>query len=159
MPEQIKNDILIDVSSIENIQNKFSDSIKNIINKDNLSLNVRQKENNSNKAEFSKTTLSLGRTRTGKYNFRKRNNTNLDSSDSFNTTSNYLSQSEFDLFNKSNNYRTITNANNDEKEIIKLYRVKIKEKKIFPKINLNKKEIPSNEDDNKNNQILINIQK
>ena len=127
--EQIKNDILIDVSSIENIQNKFSDSIKNIINKDNLSLNVRQKENNSNKAEFSKTTLSLGRTRTGKYNFRKRNNTNLDSSDSFNTTSNYLSQSEFDLFNKSYNYRTITNANNDEKEIIKLYRVKIKEKK------------------------------
>ena len=127
--EQIKNDILFDVTSIENIQNKFSDSIKNIINKDNLSLNVRQKENNNNKAEFSKTTLSLGRTRTGKYNFRKRNNTNLDSSDSFNTTSNYLSQSEFDLFNKSYNYRTITNANNDEKEIIKLYRVKIKEKK------------------------------
>ena len=126
--EQIKNDILFDVSSIENIQNKFIDSINNIINKDNN--NAKHKDNNNNKSEFSKTTLSLGRTRTGKYNFRKRNNTNLDNSDSFNTTnSNFLSQSEYDLFNKSYNYKTITNNNNDEKEIIKLYRVKIKEKK------------------------------
>ena len=31
--EQLKNDVLFDVTSIENIQNKFTDSIKNIINK------------------------------------------------------------------------------------------------------------------------------
>ena len=129
--EQIKNDILFDVTSIENIQNKFSDSIKNIINKDKI---TQSKENNS-KAELSKTTLSLSRNRTGKYNFKKRVN-NLDSSENSFNANNYLSQSENDLFNKSynsrwdnNNYRTISHNNNDEKEIIKLYRVKIKEKK------------------------------
>ena len=130
--EQIKNDILFDVTSIENIQNKFSDSIKNIINKDKI---TQTKENNS-KAELSNTTLSLSRTRTGKYNFKKRIN-NLDISDNSFNVNNNLSQSENDLFNKSynsrwdkNNYRTIShNTNNDDKEIIKLYRVKIKEKK------------------------------
>ena len=123
--EQIKNDILFDVTSIENIQNKFSDSIKNIIN-------IKQKEK-KNKNDLAKTSYNLGRTRTGKYNFKKRNNNILENNSNYFSINNNLSQSENDLYNKtfSNNFNTISNynINNDENEIIKLYRIKIKEKK------------------------------
>ena len=123
--EQIKNDILFDVTSIENIQNKFSDSIKNIIN-------IKQKEK-KNKNDLAKTSYNLGRTRTGKYNFKKRNNNILENNNNYFSINNNLSQSENDLYNKtfSNNFNTISNynINNDENEIIKLYRIKIKEKK------------------------------
>ena len=49
--EQLKNDVLFDVTSIENIQNKFTDSIKNIINKnliDKLNENNNIKNENKN---------------------------------------------------------------------------------------------------------------
>ena len=42
--EQLKNDVLFDVTSIENIQNKFTDSIKNIMN-----INTNQNNNNKQK--------------------------------------------------------------------------------------------------------------
>ena len=127
--EQIKNDILFDVTSIENLQNKFSDSIKNIIN-------IKQKEK-KNKNDLAKTSYNLDRTRTGKYNLKRRNNSILENNNNYLSINNCLSQSENDLYNKTfnskydyNNFNTISNNNiNDENEIIKLYRIKIKEKK------------------------------
>ena len=126
--EQIKNDILFDVTSIENIQNKFSDTIKNIVNKETL----KQKEKNNN-TDLSKTIYNLGRNNTGKHNFKRRNN-NTDNNNLLNLN-NYLSQSEND-FNKTynsrwdtNNFSTLSYNNNDDNEIIKLYRIKIKEKR------------------------------
>ena len=126
--EQIKNDILFDVTSIENIQNKFSDTIKNIVNKETL----KQKEKNNN-TDLSKTVYNLGRNNTGKHNFKRRNN-NTDNNNLLNLN-NYLSQSEND-FNKTynsrwdtNNFSTLSYNNNDDNEIIKLYRIKIKEKR------------------------------
>ena len=131
--EQIKNDILFDVTSVENIQNKFSDTIKNIINKDYL----KQKETIT-KNDFNKTTYNFGRRVTGKNNFRKKNNNNnnnFDNSLNLLNINSYLSQSENDIYNKTfsngfdiSNYNN-NNNNNDEIEIIKLYRKKIKEKK------------------------------
>ena len=118
--EQIKNDILFDVTSIENLQNKFSDSIKNIINK-------KQKDKN-NKNDLTKTLHNLNRTRTGNYNFKKRS-TNYDTNNNLLNINKILSQSGNDLFNKTiTNFKNINN-NNEENEIIKLYRIKIKEKK------------------------------
>ena len=133
--EQIKNDILFDVTSVENIQNKFSDTIKNIINKDYL----KQKETIT-KNDFNKTTYNFGRRVTGKNNFRKKNNNNnnnFDNSLNLLNINSYLSQSENDIYNKtfsngfdiSNYNNNYNNSNNDEIEIIKLYRKKIKEKK------------------------------
>ena len=126
--EQIKNDILFDVTSIENIQNKFSDTIKNIVNKETL----KQKEKNNN-TDLSKTVYNLGRNNTGKHTFKRRNN-NTDNNNLLNLN-NYLSQSEND-FNKTynsrwdtNNFSTLSYNNNDDNEIIKLYRIKIKEKR------------------------------
>ena len=128
--EQIKNDILFDVTSIENIQNKFSDTMKNIINKEEL----KQREKNNNN-DLSKTMYNLGRTNTGKNIFKRKSN-NSDISNNLLNLNNYLSQSENDFYNKSynsrwdsNNFNTLSYNNNDENEIIKLYRVKIKEKK------------------------------
>ena len=120
--EQIKNDILFDVTSIENIQNKFSDSIKNIIN-------IKQNDK-INKNDLAKTLHNLSRTRTGKYNFKKRN-TNFDTSNNNELNiNNILSQSQNDFYNKTfTNFKNINNNSNEENEIIKLYRVKIKEKK------------------------------
>ena len=120
--EQIKNDILFDVTSIENIQNKFSDSIKNIIN-------IKQNDK-INKNDLCKTLHNLSRSRTGKYNFKKRN-TNFDTSNNKELNiNNILSQSENDFYNKTfTNFKNIINNSNEENEIIKLYRVKIKEKK------------------------------
>ena len=117
--EQIKNDILFDITSVENLQNKFSDTIKNIINKD----NIKQKEKN-NKVKIKKTNYSLSRNKTAKNSFIKKNHfeNNLDN----------LSNSGKDLFHKTFNDRLYTNnnySNNSENECIKLYRVKIKEKK------------------------------
>ena len=125
--EQIKNDILFDVTSVENIQNKFSDSIKNIINKEHL----KSKEN-IYKKDFNKTMNSLGRTRTSKRNLNKRINNLENNTTNLYNLNNLLSQSENDIYNKTfSNQFDISNSysNNDEKEIIKLYRVKIKEKK------------------------------
>ena len=120
--EQIKNDILFAVTSIENIQNKFSDSIKNIIN-------IKQNDK-INKNDLCKTLHNLSRSRTGKYNFKKRN-TNFDTSNNKELNiNNILSQSENDFYNKTfTNFKNIINNSNEENEIIKLYRVKIKEKK------------------------------
>ena len=59
--EQLKNDVLFDVTSIENIQNKFTDSIKNIMN-----INTNQNNNNKQKG--------LNRTKTGYFTFHKNNN-------------------------------------------------------------------------------------
>ena len=123
--EQIKNDILFDVTSIENLQNKFTDSVKNIINKEHL----KQNEKSSN-LELKKATNSLGRIKSGKHGIKKRNN-NLANSTSPLSLNNYLTQSENDIFNKTYNSRFETSLynNNDENERIKLYRIKIKDKK------------------------------
>ena len=123
--EQIKNDILFDVTSIENLQNKFTDSVKNIINKEHLKQNEK-----CSKLELKKTTNSLGRIKSGNYGIKKRNN-NLTNSTSPLSLNNYLTQSENDIFNKTYNSRLETSLynNNDENERIKLYRKKIKDKK------------------------------
>ena len=118
--EQIKNDILFDVTSLENIQNKFSDSIKNIIN-------IKQNEKKT-KNDFSKTTHSLSRIHINKYNNKKRNN-NLDNDYNSLYLNQYLTTSENDFYNKTINTTSFLNNYNDDKEIIKLYRIKIKEKK------------------------------
>ena len=123
--EQIKNDILFDVTSIENLQNKFTDSVKNIINKEHLKQNEK-----SSKLELKKVTNSLGRIKSGKHGIKKRNN-NLANSTSPLSLNNFLTQSENDIFNKTYNSRFETSLynNNDENERIKLYRIKIKDKK------------------------------
>ena len=123
--EQIKNDILFDVTSIENLQNKFTDSVKNIINKEHLKQNEK-----SSKLELKKATNSLGRIKSGKHGIKKRNN-NLANSTSPLSLNNFLTQSENDIFNKTYNSRFETSLynNNDENERIKLYRIKIKDKK------------------------------
>ena len=123
--EQIKNDILFDVTSIENLQNKFTDSVKNIINKEHLKQNEK-----SSKLELKKVTNSLGRIKSGKHGIKKRNN-NLANSNSPLSLNNFLTQSENDIFNKTYNSRFETSLynNNDENERIKLYRIKIKDKK------------------------------
>ena len=122
--EQIKNDILFDVTSVENLQNKFIDNLKNIINKEHL--NQKEKINLN---ESKQTNYSLGRNRAGKHCNKKKNN--LENSSLLNLN-NYLSPNENDIYNKTFNSRCDTNiyyTNNDENECIKLYRVKIKEKK------------------------------
>ena len=122
--EQIKNDILFDVTSIENLQNKFTDSVKNIINKEHLKQNEK-----SSKLELKKATNSLGRIKSGKHGIKKRNN-NLANSTSPLSLNNFLTQSENDIFNKTySRFETSLYNNNDENERIKLYRIKIKDKK------------------------------
>ena len=138
--EQLKNDILFDVTSIENIQNKFIDSIKNIINKTN---NEKYIDNNNsikneiiNNKSNNNIRHSLGRTKTGYFTFNKNNNKNLsiDFNNYVNTNSDNnlyskLGKNKYDI----NNFNTYGNVNinnsREENECVKLYRIKIKEKK------------------------------
>ena len=134
--EQLKNDVLFDVTSIENIQNKFTDSIKNIINKinnDKLNDNDIKNENNLNNNKSNNNIRhSLGRTKTGYFTFNKNNNKNLNidfsCTNSDNNLYSKLNKNRFDVSNF-NTYGNIYNNNKDENECVKLYRVKIKEKK------------------------------
>ena len=127
--EQLKNDILFDVTSIENIQNKFIDSIKNIINKTN---NEKYNDNNNNiKNEIinnksnNNIRHSLGRTKTGYFTFNKNNNKNLSidfnnytNTNSDNNLYSKLGKNKYDI----NNFNTYGNINNsrDENECVKL---------------------------------------
>ena len=138
--EQLKNDVLFDVTSIENIENKFTDSIKNIINK----INIEQSNNNNIGNEIYKinkknnnnnTRHSLGRTKTA-FTFNKNNNSNsnskiLNNDYSYNKNDNSLysklSKNKYEISNF-NTYGNINN-NKEESEVMKVYRMKIKEKK------------------------------
>jgi len=137
--EQLKNDVLFDVTSIENIQNKFTDSIKGIMNKIN---NDKINDNNNIKDESTKnisknnfnsnSRYSLGRTKTGYFTSYKKNNknNNIDYSitNSDNNLYSKLTRNKFEISNFST-YGNINNYNKDENECVKLYRIKIKEKK------------------------------
>ena len=130
--EQLKNDVLFDVTSIENIQNKFTDSIKNIINK----------TGNENEKNIKH---SLNRTKTGFFTFHKNNNKSLNFDLNYN-------KSEINLHNKINknkidvsNFNTYGNNvhaimgkdmhknhhinNKEENDCVKVYINKLKEKK------------------------------
>ena len=138
--EQLKNDVLFDVTSIENIENKFTDSIKNIINK----INIEQSNNNNIRNEYNKinkknnnnnTRHSLGRTKTA-FTFNKSNNSNsnskiLNNDYSYNKNDNSLysklSKNKYEI-SSFNTYGNINN-NKEESEVMKVYRMKIKEKK------------------------------
>ena len=136
--EQLKNDVLFDVTSIENIQNKFTDSIKNITKKisnektnDN---NLRNEINKiSNKNNNTHIRHNLGRTKTGYFTFNRNNNHNKNLNTDFTYTNsdnnlyNKLSKNRFDISNF-NTYGNINN-NKDENEYVKVYRTKLKEKK------------------------------
>ena len=128
--EQLKNDVLFDVTSIENIQNKFTDSIKNIINK-NLIDKLNENNNIKNENKNNNFRHSLGRTKTGYFAFHKNNkNLNLDYNltNSDNNLYTKLSKNKFN-----NNMNTISvsdfNNNKDENECVKVYKIKLKEKK------------------------------
>ena len=128
--EQLKNDVLFDVTSIENIQNKFTDSIKNIINKnlgDKLNENINIKNDNKN----NNFRHSLGRTKTGYFAFHK-NNKNLNLDFNFtNSDNNLYSKLSKNKFNNNMNTISISDFNNgqDENECVKVYKIKLKEKK------------------------------
>ena len=130
--EQLKNDILFDVTSIENIQNKFTDSIKNIINKinnDKISDNTITKNDNKNSNKNNNIRHSLGRTKTA-FTFNKNNNKNLNLDNNYtnsdNSLYNKLSKNKYDI----SNFSTYGNINNkEENECVKVYRIKLKEKK------------------------------
>ena len=130
--EQLKNDILFDVTSIENIQNKFTDSIKNIINKinnDKISDNTISKNDNKNSNKNNNIRHSLGRTKTA-FTFNKNNNKNLNLDNNYtnsdNSLYNKLSKNKYDI----SNFSTYGNINNkEENECVKVYRIKLKEKK------------------------------
>ena len=136
--EQLKNDVLFDVTSIENIQNKFTDSIKGIMNKinnDKLNDNNIKDESTKNvsKNNFNNNSRhSLGRTKTGYFTSYKKNNknNNIDFSitNSDNNLYSKLTRNKFEISNFST-YGNINNYNKDENECVKLYRIKIKEKK------------------------------
>ena len=128
--EQLKNDVLFDVTSIENIQNKFTDSIKNIINKNlgdklNENINIKTENKNNNFRH------SLGRTKTGYFAFHK-NNKNLNFDFNFtNSDNNLYSKLSKNKFNNNMNTISISDFNNnkDENECVKVYKIKLKEKK------------------------------
>ena len=130
--EQLKNDILFDVTSIENIQNKFTDSIKNIINKinnDKISDNTISKNDNKNSNKNNNIRHSLGRTKTA-FTFNKNNNKNLNLDNNYTNSDNILynklSKNKYDI----SNFSTYGNINNkEENECVKVYRIKLKEKK------------------------------
>ena len=140
--EQLKNDVLFDVTSIENIQNKFIDSIKNIFGKINVDKSDENKDirKNNNNARH-----SLGRTKTG-FTFHKNNNKSFNFDFNFNNSENNL----YNKLSKNkildiNNYTTYGNMNtisgsdiskfnynnnkDENNECIKVYRIKLKEKK------------------------------
>ena len=128
--EQLKNDVLFDVTSIENIQNKFTDSIKNIINK-NLIDKLNENNNIKNENKNNNFRHSLGRTKTGYFAFHKNNkNLNLDYNLT-NSDNNLYAKLSKNKFN--NNMNTISvsdfNNNKDENECVKVYKIKLKEKK------------------------------
>ena len=122
--EQLKNDVLFDVTSIENIQNKFTDSIKNI-------MNVNTNQNNNNKQK------GLNRTKTGYFTFHKNNNKSLNIDLNYIKNDFKLNKNKFDISNL-NNMHTITGKelyknnhiiNKEENDLVKVYIIKLKEKK------------------------------
>ena len=122
--EQLKNDVLFDVTSIENIQNKFTDSIKNI-------MNVNTNQNNNNKQK------GLNRTKTGYFTFHKNNNKSLNIDLNYIKNDFKLNKNKFDISNF-NNMHTITGKelyknnhiiNKEENDLVKVYIIKLKEKK------------------------------
>ena len=122
--EQLKNDVLFDVTSIENIQNKFTDSIKNIMN-----INTNQNNNNKQKG--------LNRTKTGYFTFHKNNNKSLNIDLNYIKNDFKLNKNKFDISNL-NNMHTITGKelyknnhiiNKEENDLVKVYIIKLKEKK------------------------------
>ena len=130
--EQLKNDVLFDVTSIENIQNKFTDSIKNIINK----------TGNENEKNIKH---SLNRTKTGFFTFHKNNNKSLNFDLNYNKTEinlhNKINKNKIDVSNFNtygNNVHTIMGKdmhknhhinNKEENDCVKVYINKLKEKK------------------------------
>ena len=108
--EQIKNDILFDVTSVENIENKFTDTIKTIINKNNKNAKLRGRFKKIEKTDINRKFHQKSNS------YFKTNNMSLDKSNR-----SYLGYSVNNIYKLNNN--------NDEKECIKLYRIKIKEKK------------------------------
>ena len=130
--EQLKNDVLFDVTSIENIQNKFTDSIKNIINK----------TGNENEKNIKH---SLNRTKTGFFTFHKNNNKSLNFDLNYNKSEinlhNKVNKNKFDVSNFNtygNNVHTIMGKdmhknhhinNKEENDCVKVYINKLKEKK------------------------------
>ena len=130
--EQLKNDVLFDVTSIENIQNKFTDSIKNIINK----------TGNENEKNIKH---SLNRTKTGFFTFHKNNNKSLNPELNYNKSEinlhNKINKNKIDVSNFNtygNNVHTIMVKdvhknhhinNKDENDCVKVYINKLKEKK------------------------------
>ena len=122
--EQLKNDVLFDVTSIENIQNKFTDSIKNI-------MNVNTNQNNNNKQK------GLNRTKTGYFAFHKNNNKSLNIDLNYIKNDFKLNKNKLDISNF-NNMHTITGKelyknnhiiNKEENDLVKVYIIKLKEKK------------------------------
>ena len=122
--EQLKNDVLFDVTSIENIQNKFTDSIKNIMN-----INTNQNNNNKQKG--------LNRTKTGYFTSHKNNNKSLNIDLNYIKNDFKLNKNKFDISNF-NNMHTITGKelyknnhiiNKEENDLVKVYIIKLKEKK------------------------------
>ena len=122
--EQLKNDVLFDVTSIENIQNKFTDSIKNIMN-----INTNQNNNNKQKG--------LNRTKTGYFTFHKNNNKSLNIDLNYIKNDFKLNKNKLDISNF-NNMHTITGKelyknnhiiNKEENDLVKVYIIKLKEKK------------------------------
>ena len=134
--EQLKNDVLFDVTSIENIQNKFTDSIKGIMNKisnDKLNDNNIKDESIKNISKNNNNSRhSLGRTKTGYFNSNKKNSkvNSIDFSytNSDNNLYSKLTRNKFEISNFST-YGNMNNNNKEENECVKLYRIKIKEKK------------------------------
>lgn len=130
--EQLKNDVLFDVTSIENIQNKFTDSIKNIINK----------TGNENEKNIKH---SLNRTKTGFFTFHKNNNKSLNFDLNYNKSEinlhNKINKNKIDVSNFNtygNNVHTIMGKdmhknhhinNKEENDCVKVYINKLKEKK------------------------------
>ena len=130
--EQLKNDVLFDVTSIENIQNKFTDSIKNIINK----------TGNENEKNIKH---SLNRTKTGFFTFHKNNNKSLNFDLNYNKSEinlhNKINKNKIDVSNFNtygNNVHTIMVKdvhknhhinNKEENDCVKVYINKLKEKK------------------------------
>ena len=130
--EQLKNDVLFDVTSIENIQNKFTDSIKNIINK----------TGNKNEKNIKH---SLNRTKTGFFTFHKNNNKSLNFDLNYNKSEinlhNKINKNKIDVSNFNtygNNVHTIMGKdmhknhhinNKEENDCVKVYINKLKEKK------------------------------
>ena len=130
--EQLKNDVLFDVTSIENIQNKFTDSIKNIINK----------TGNENEKNIKH---SLNITKTGFFTFHKNNNKSLNFDLNYNKSEinlhNKINKNKIDVSNFNtygNNVHTIMGKdmhknhhinNKEENDCVKVYINKLKEKK------------------------------